>query len=74
MNPIVIIGMARTGTTMLQRLLDSAPNFISPMMWEIFVPTPPGRPRDWKDCERYQKAKQILGIPNFTVKQNRSKR
>ena len=61
LSPVVIIGMARTGTTMLQRLLASAPNFVSPMMWELSFPSPPGRPDNWKECDRFLRAKQMMG-------------
>ena len=60
LSPVVVIGMARTGTTMLQRLLASAPNLVSPMTWEMMYPCPPGRPDNWKECDRYLKADKTM--------------
>jgi len=44
--PVVIVGLARTGTTLLQRLLASDPFFQSVLWWECRNPAPfPGS--DW---------------------------
>jgi hypothetical protein len=45
--PVVIVGLARTGTTMLQRLLGSGPAFQVACWWECRFPAPfPGS--DWR--------------------------
>ena len=60
-NPLVIVGLPRTGTTMLHRLLKSGNMFISPMLFEMLnPPIPPGRPDNFKDTERYRKAEKFL--------------
>jgi hypothetical protein len=38
--PVVIIGLGRTGTTMLQRLLAANPRFYSTLWWEARFPVP----------------------------------
>lgn len=44
--PIVIVGLMRTGTTMLQRILSSDPRNYAAMWWEVRFPAPhPGT--DW---------------------------
>ncbi len=45
--PIVVIGLMRTGTTMLQRLLASDPRHHAAMWWETRYPAPPIG-IDWK--------------------------
>jgi len=45
--PIVVIGLMRTGTTMLQRLLASDPRHHAAMWWETRYPAPP-IDIDWK--------------------------
>ena len=58
--------MTRTGSTMLQRLLGTVPLFDSPMTWEVMVPSPAGRPNNWKKSQRFQQAKERLGLPPFS--------
>lgn len=38
--PIVVVGLMRTGTTMLQRILSSDPRHYGPMWWEVRFPAP----------------------------------
>ncbi len=45
--PLVIVGLARTGTTMLHRLLSSDPGLYAARWWEVRFPAPfPGY--DWR--------------------------
>ncbi|HEX5616590.1 MAG TPA: sulfotransferase [Acidimicrobiia bacterium] len=44
--PVVILGMPRTGTTALQRLLAREPAFRSLPLWEAMTPLPPGDAAD----------------------------
>lgn len=47
-EPVVIVGLMRTGSTMLQRLLGSGPAFQTAKWWEVRYPAPfPGS--DWKN-------------------------
>jgi hypothetical protein len=48
--PLVIVGLARTGTTMLHRLLSSDPGLYSARWWEVRFPAPfPGH--DWRGSD-----------------------
>jgi hypothetical protein len=46
MRPIVVTGLQRTGTTLLQRLLAADPRIRGLRSWEALAPTPPLRGRD----------------------------
>ncbi len=37
-NPIIILGLPRTGTTLIQRLLSQDPTSHGPALWELFNP------------------------------------
>ena len=39
-EPVVIVGLARTGTTMLHRLISSGPDFQAARWWEVRYPAP----------------------------------
>ena len=48
--PLVVVGMTRTGTTMLQRVLASDPRHYAALWWETRNPTPwPGTKWDERD-------------------------
>ncbi|MEQ8842371.1 MAG: sulfotransferase [Acidimicrobiales bacterium] len=42
-KPVFIIGMPRTGTTILHDILASDPQSRAPMTWEVMFPSPPPR-------------------------------
>lgn len=49
-DPVVIVGLARTGTTMLHRLLASGGDFQAAAWWEVRYPAPfPGS--DWRRAD-----------------------
>lgn len=58
--PFLIMGMARTGTTLLHHLLSLDPAFHGPPLWEMQQPFPPDRGPDerralsWKYFEQHQ--------------------
>lgn len=58
--PFLIMGMARTGTTLLHHLLSLDPAFHGPPMWEMQYPFPPDDGPDdrqalaWRYFEQYQ--------------------
>jgi hypothetical protein len=52
-RPIFIVGMPRTGTTLLHRLLARDPRAHAPRLWEMYYPIPPSR-RLWESEERYR--------------------
>ncbi|HEX7838472.1 MAG TPA: sulfotransferase [Kofleriaceae bacterium] len=43
-RPLIVVGLARSGTTMLHRLLSSAPDIRSLHLWELWTPAPPPDP------------------------------
>jgi len=61
-RPIFIIGFPRTGTTMLYNLLAQDPQFKAPMFWEMITPYPPGRPDNWRECERFTNVRDLLEL------------
>ena len=60
-DPVIIVGLARSGTTFLQRLMLEDPQFIGPMVWELIEPLPPGRPDNWQDCDRLKRDSNDIG-------------
>jgi len=49
-NPVFIIGLPRTGTTMLHRVLASDARFYAPLWWEVRFPVPiPGSAANGED-------------------------
>ena len=40
-NPLFVLGLPRTGTTLLHRLLAQGPGARAPMWWELLRPSPP---------------------------------
>jgi Sulfotransferase family len=54
-QPIIIAGLARTGTTLLQRLLAQDPANRSPRNWEMNSPVPPPKPATYESDPRIKK-------------------
>ena len=52
--PVFIIGMPRTGTTILHALLHLDRNHRAPLSWECLLPHPAPRPEDYRDNERVE--------------------
>jgi hypothetical protein len=53
--PLVIVGLPRTGTTLLQNLLARDPANRCPALWELRAPAaPPDAPDDWAQHQRAQ--------------------
>jgi hypothetical protein len=50
-QPLFIIGMPRTGTTILHALLHEDPAHRSPLAWECLLPYPPATPENFRDNE-----------------------
>jgi hypothetical protein len=40
-EPLFIVGLPRSGTTLLHNLLSADPDHRSPLMWEVMAPSPP---------------------------------
>ncbi len=59
--PVVILGLARTGTTLLHRLLATDPRFYAAAWWEVRFPVPTAE--DLSGAQRISAAKaEVAGI------------
>src|SRR6266850_1733290 len=63
-EPLFIVGLPRSGTSVLHRLLGADPEHRSPLMWEVRSPSPPTR-HDEKP--RIQRATQSCNFFNWLV-------
>jgi hypothetical protein len=68
--PLFIVGLPRTGTTILHALLEQDPANRSPLFWEVQFPVPPATPESWDDDPRIAEDEKILGqldrlVPGF---------
>jgi hypothetical protein len=69
-RPIVIIGMARTGTTILHHLITQDPNVRVPLTWEVDRPCPPPESATYDADPRIDEVERTLArseslIPDF---------
>ncbi|HYZ92432.1 MAG TPA: sulfotransferase [Actinomycetota bacterium] len=68
--PIVVVGQARTGTTILHDLLAQDPAARVPLAWEVDSPVPPPQTATYESDRRIEEAEAMssmvdLVIPNF---------
>src|SRR5213594_2357413 len=61
-EPLFIVGLPRSGTTLLQTLLTVDQNHRSPLMWEVMMPSPPTRVGEKR---RIQRARQSCNFFNW---------
>jgi hypothetical protein len=61
-EPLFIIGLPRSGTTVLQMLLAADPEHRSPLMWEVMTPSPPTLADEKR---RIQRATQSSNLFNW---------
>src|SRR5947199_1748043 len=61
-EPLFIVGLPRSGTTLLQTLLTVDQNHRSPLMWEVMMPSPPTRTGEKR---RIQRARQSCNFFNW---------
>ena len=71
--PVFIIGMPRTGTTILHSLLHEDVNHRSPLAWECLLPSPVPEPSTFSDNPQLNTIKQEFGqlfklVPDFQKK------
>lgn len=59
-QPIFILGLPRSGTTILFNLLAQDPAHRSPRTWEVDYPTPAPRPEDYVDNKRIAKSQAVI--------------
>jgi len=57
-TPVFILGLPRTGTTLLYNLLAQDPNHRVPLGWEVVFPVPPPEPESYAIDPRIEKAKK----------------
>jgi len=60
-RPIFIVGLPRTGTTLLHNLLALAPRGRAPLMWELLRPAPAPRPEHRHSDPRIQRTRREVG-------------
>src|SRR5215470_17365039 len=63
-EPLFIVGLPRSGTSVLHRLLAADPAHRSPLMWEVRSPSPPTRKDERR---RIQRATQSCNFFNWLV-------
>jgi len=61
-EPLFIVGLPRSGTTILQMLLAADPEHRSPLMWEVMTPSPP---TTVDEKRRIQRAAQNANLFNW---------
>lgn len=71
--PVFIIGMPRTGTTILHSLLNEDVNHRSPLAWECLLPSPVPEPSTFTDNPQLNTIKKEFGqlfklVPDFQKK------
>jgi len=70
--PLFIVGLPRTGTTILHSLLEQDPVNRSPLFWEVQFPVPPATPETWDNDPRIAEHQKILDqlfelVPDFAA-------
>jgi hypothetical protein len=70
--PLFIVGLPRTGTTILHGLLEQDPTNRSPLSWEVQFPVPPATPETWETDPRIGEDQKILDqlfklVPDFAA-------
>ena len=58
--PVFVIGLPRSGTTFLHKLLTQDPANRSPLTWEIMFPSPPPERETWRDDPRIAQCQNKL--------------
>jgi len=61
-RPLFIVGLNRTGTTMLHNLLALAPDARGPRTWELIQPAPPCQPDSREARHRISRARGLLRL------------
>jgi len=72
-QPVFIIGMPRTGTTILHALIYEDPVHRAPLAWECLLPYPPPTPENFRDNDQLKTVTKEFGqlfklVPDFLRK------
>ncbi|RLD82047.1 MAG: hypothetical protein DRJ15_02755, partial [Bacteroidetes bacterium] len=72
-QPVFIIGMPRTGTSILHAILHEDPAHRSPLAWECLLPYPAATPETFKDNAQFRTIEKEFGqlfklVPDFQRK------
>jgi len=72
-QPVFIVGMPRSGTTILHALLHEDPDHRSPLAWECLLPHPVPNPENYSDNAQFRTVKKEFGhlfklVPDFQRK------
>ena|SRR3990167_1200115 len=59
---LVILGLNRTGTTLLYNLMSQNEGVRAPKTWEIYYPTPPPRKETYETDERIEATRKLLSV------------
>jgi Sulfotransferase family len=60
--PVFVVGLPRSGTTIMEEILGADPNARSVRMWEAKFPVPPPRPGDPSPDPRIARADALVGL------------
>ncbi len=60
--PVFVVGLPRSGTTIMEEILGADPNARSVHMWEAKFPCPPPHPGDPKPDPRIARADALVGL------------
>jgi hypothetical protein len=60
--PVFVVGLPRSGTTIMQEILGADPNARTVRMWEAKFPCPPPHPDDPKPDPRIARAEGLVGL------------
>lgn len=61
-SPVFIVGLPRSGTTIMQEILGADPDARTVKMWEAKFPVPPPSPDDPRPDPRIAKAQDVVGL------------
>ena len=72
-QPVFIVGMPRSGTTILHAMLHEDPDHRSPQAWECLLPHPVPKPENYTDNEQLNTVRKEFGhlfkfVPDFLRK------